>query len=315
MIPKKINYLNNKDILKEIHKSKVTYCWFARPDAADYDYIVRNLTDVYKSLRPSVEEVTIIDDETGEERQEIVKTQSAAKAARLKRLINLAQEKAAKAGIKLRADETGLTLDMIKDQDVVFRLMTSNHIPIKPPSPPKPKKGKKAQIIEDDSDDTSTEYDENDEPNTEYVKTNFPPFEHYQLNENGDLVCVGRSHWIGDLETGHFSRDHGRTTEKLGSMYMKMCDRYVTRSNWRGYTYSDEMKSQALLQLTQVGLQFDESKGQNPFAYYTTTVKNSFTRVLQIEKNHQSVRDDILELNNLNPSYTRQNQNTSYSDE
>ena len=27
--PKKVNYLNNKDILKEIHKSKMTYCWLA----------------------------------------------------------------------------------------------------------------------------------------------------------------------------------------------------------------------------------------------------------------------------------------------
>ena len=71
------------------------------------------------------------------------------------------------------------------------------------------------------------------------------------------------------------------------------------------------MRSQALLQLAQIGLQFDESKGQNPFAYYTTTINNSFTRVLQIEKRNQHIRDDILEMNDLTPSYSRQNQNLS----
>jgi hypothetical protein len=89
-------------------------------------------------------------------------------------------------------------------------------------------------------------------------------------------------------------------------MFMKLCERYATRSNWRGYTYNDEMRSQALLQLSQIGLQFDESKSQNPFAYYTAAITNSFTRVLNIEKRNQNLRDDILEMNGLNPSYTRQ---------
>ena len=96
-------------------------------------------------------------------------------------------------------------------------------------------------------------------------------------------------------------------TRKLAHMFMKLCERYATRSNWRGYTYNEEMRGQALLQLSQIGLQFDESKSQNPFAYYTAAITNSFTRILNIEKKMQNIRDDILEINGLNPSWTRQN--------
>ena len=72
-------------------------------------------------------------------------------------------------------------------------------------------------------------------------------------------------------------------------MWMKLCERYSTRSNVRGYTYNDEMQGQAILQLAQIGLQFDESKSNNPFAYYTAAVTNSFVRIINIEKrNHNT---------------------------
>jgi len=87
---------------------------------------------------------------------------------------------------------------------------------------------------------------------------------------------------------------------------------FVARRNGKVYltgnTYIDEMKSQALLQLSQIGLQFDESRSEtpNPFAYYTAAITNSFTRVLNIEKRNQNIRDDILIMHGATPSYTRQ---------
>ena len=44
----KSNYLNNKDILKEIHKSKTTYCSFSDPSYANYDLIVHNIKQINK---------------------------------------------------------------------------------------------------------------------------------------------------------------------------------------------------------------------------------------------------------------------------
>ena len=37
---KRINYLNNKDILKEIHKSKSSYCYYVDEKYSSFDFIL-----------------------------------------------------------------------------------------------------------------------------------------------------------------------------------------------------------------------------------------------------------------------------------
>ena len=285
------NYLNNKDILKEIHKSKNTYCYYAKPEVADYDMI---LPDVKKINKKNIMQ---------------------ARKDRAVRLAKLAYDAhhAVEGAVKRKMDEFEIKLKDVPDTDVVFRVMTWDHVPIDDVK--SRKAAVKALELEDDG-PARSEYDDDEldiAGNTKYVKCNFPPFEHYQVTEAGDPVCVGRSHWKGDLEKGSFNKEHGKMTPKLAHMFIKLCERYATRSNWRGYTYNDEMRSQALLQLSQIGLQFDEAKSQNPFAYYTAAITNSFTRVLNIEKRNQNLRDDILEMNNLTPSYTRQGMKISSS--
>jgi hypothetical protein len=280
---RKVNYLNNKDILKEIHKSKLTYCSFVDDSVKNYDTIV---TGVDKITKKAIQE---------------------ARKARAERLAKELQEADLLNGVKKKLDEYLTPTKDIPQTDVVFRVMTWVHIPI---DEAKQKKAdQKAQEEYDaDEDNFETEYDEPVvvKGAAKYTKVNFPPFQHYKVDEEGVPYCVGKSHWKGDIEKGKFSKDHGTMTAKLAHMFIKLCERYATRSNWRGYTYNDEMRSQALLQLSQIGLQFDEAKSQNPFAYYTAAITNSFTRVLNIEKRNQNIRDDILEMNNYNPSYTRQ---------
>ena len=274
------NYLNNKDILKEIHKSKTTYCCFQTPEDNAYDMILPDVGKINK------------------------KNTLQARKDRAERLAKLALEQANLDGTKHKLDEFEIKLKDVKDTDVVFRVMTWDHIPVDDAKTRKARMN--ALEIEDVEDPLITEYDEEDLTHTKYLKVNFPPFQHWQINDTGEPECIGKSHWTGGITTGKFSRDHGKMTPKLAHMFIKLCERYATRSNWRGYTYNDEMRSQALLQLSQIGLQFDESKSQNPFAYYTAAITNSFTRVLNIEKRNQNLRDDILEMNNLTPSYTRQ---------
>lgn len=275
------NYLNNKDILKEIHKSKTTYCSYSDPGYVNYDMILPTVDKINK------------------------KNTLEGRRLRAERLGKLAHETAvAETGVKRKLDEFQVKLRDVADSDVVFRIMTWDHIPV---DDVKTRKARMSALDIDDSEDPLiTEYDELDTTHNKYVKVNFPPFQHWRINESGAAECVGKSHWSGAVDTGRFNRDHGKMTAKLAHMFVKLCERYATRSNWRGYTYNDEMRSQALLQLSQIGLQFDESKSQNPFAYYTAAITNSFTRVLNIEKRNQNLRDDILEMNGLTPSYTRQ---------
>ena len=283
------NYLNNKDILKEIHKSKNTYCYYTSPKVADYDMI---LPDVKKINKKNIMQ---------------------ARKDRATRLAKLAYDAwhAQEGAVKRKMYEFEIKLKDVPDTAVVFRVMTWDHIPVDDVK--SRKAAVKAMELEDDG-PVRSEYDDDEldiAGNTKYVKVNFPPFEHFQVTDDGEPVLVGRSHWKGDFAKGSFNREHGKMTPKLAHMFIKLCERYATRSNWRGYTYNDEMRSQALLQLSQIGLQFDEAKSQNPFAYYTAAITNSFTRVLNIEKRNQNLRDDILEMSGLTPSYTRQGQKIS----
>ena len=256
---RKQNYLNNKDLLKQIHISKTKFCSFVDPENNQYDIILDDIEKIN------------------------IRTIAEAKRNKAKRLQQQDFEARKEAGEKVKLAECEIDYRKMEKKDLIFRIMTFDHIPEEPGRKKNPK------TVADTK-----------------VKLNFPPFQHYKFNDNDELVCVGKSHWVGGMENGHFSQNHAKATNELARMWMKLCERYATRGNVRGYTYNDEMRGQAILQLAQIGLQFDESKSNNPFAYYTAAVTNSFVRVINLEKRNQNIRDDILEMNDMNPSYTRQ---------
>jgi len=315
MAKRKKNYLNNKDMLKEIHLSKISYCSFLdKVEDNQQDFIVENLSDIW-----GTQNVEVSKDKDGKPIMEDVPVTLLGRQARATRLTKL---------------DIPTELEDIKLEDVVYRVMTTEHIPLVPKKKSKAATAKAAKqakanaVFDDLLNDDELELLDGTGLEVEMIpmRCGFPAFYHYRVSKLADhgfamegdnamaVQLVGKSHWKGDLETGAFNKDHGRTTGNLAMMYMKLCERYGTRSNWRGYTYNDEMQGQALLQLSQIGLQFNEMKSQNPFAYYTAAVTNSFTRVLNIEKKMQNIRDDILEANGLTPSWTRQFSNDNSDD-
>lgn len=254
-------YLTNKELLKEIHLSKNNYSSYTKPEYGNYDLILADVSKIN------------------------IRTIAEAKRNQALRLSQLALAEAQKINPKAKLAEVEIDYKKVAKTDVIFRIMTHDHVPLEPGRKKTPKNR-----------------------GDHHSKCNFPPYQHFKFEEvDGEekLVCVGKSHWKGDMDTGEFCLD-GEITKKLAKSYMLLCERYSMRFNWRGYTYVDEMRSQALLQLSQIGLQFDESKSQNPFAYYTAAIDNSFTRILNIEKKNQMIRDDLLIEYGSNPSFSRQ---------
>lgn len=256
MLPVKHNYLNNKDLLNEIEKSKISYCQFTDPKYKAYDIVVNN-TDEIK---------TAIED-------------GSALNARHLRLALIEYVKLIAAGKKIKKAEILDLVDKttIDTQDIVFRYYTYDHIPTST-------RKKNIKNIED-----------------KYEKVNFKPFQHYIFVENSPIL-VGKSHHKNDI----FSITSGQLTTELAKMLMVLVNRFAQKSNWRGYSYIDEMKSQALLQLSSMSLKFDERVSDNPFSYLTSIATNSFTQILNAEEVNQTLRDDLLIMRGYNPSYTRQ---------
>lgn len=270
---KRENYLNNRELLKQIHINKMNFCYVEDKKFYYYDLIVSDLAEV------TPEKIT------------------EAKINKAKRLSYWDYEAAIrtwtnnnKRGLKPKLNQFIIEPETITTDELVYRVMCFDHIPLSD----RKKNPKKTA--------------------DEHIRCNFPPFKHF-IKENNEWREVVRSHWKGDLETGEFSLTSGKINDRLGGMIMMLVDRYATRSNWRGYSYNDEMKGEALVHLIKTCLYFDESKSDNPFAYLTTLMTNSFRSVLNNEKKNQSIRDDMLQDNGYMPSYSRQVEDASNQQE
>lgn len=253
MARKKTNYLNNRDIMAEIHKSKTSFSYYISEEYADYDIIVDDIKKI---------------------NEEIIEK------AKLNRVDKLNRE-------SKEYDENPIqhSINDVDKHTLVFRVMDETHIP------EEIRKNKKAKNLSN---------------RERVVKLNFNPYRHYIINQNNELVEVGRSHWENGLENGQFSLSQGRVTNKLAMMFMKLVERYSQKGNWRGYTYLDEMKSQALMQLVETALKFDESKSDNAFSYYTMIVTNCFRGTLNSEDKISTIKNKLMIDAGYNPSYNFQ---------
>jgi DNA-directed RNA polymerase specialized sigma24 family protein len=78
-----------------------------------------------------------------------------------------------------------------------------------------------------------------------------------------------------------------------------------------GNTYNDDMQAYAMMMLVRTWKSFDLNKSNNPFAFFTQCIKNSFKQYLNLEKRQRTIRDLLLVDQGLNPSYGFQDENAS----
>lgn len=95
-------------------------------------------------------------------------------------------------------------------------------------------------------------------------------------------------------------------TNKLSHMFVRLVNHYATRQNWSGYSYLEELKGEALVNLVNKWHKFDCDKYDKPFAYYSILVERSFKGQIQKEKKPQKVRDAIITSRGEMPSYGAQ---------
>lgn len=289
---KKINYLNNKDLLEEIRKSKLAYCEFTEENCEETDFYVDlpKAESRGKKVRVDNPRTDSYQAELERRRDQVgfLDTITSARKNRADRLSKRAYAKAVEEATVDKPTKKEYNVDPmdIPLEDLVIRFHSFEHIPL------------------------ITEENLKEKPVTEAdfrERVNFVPFIQYKYDIDADgevtgIREVGRSHW----NNGEFDTANGDITPKLANMFILLTNKYAQKHNWRGYTYVDEMKGNALLQLSTTGLQFNEARSDNPFAYLTTTLRNAFLRVLQSEKKEQDIRDDLLEKTDQTPSNTRQ---------
>lgn len=264
-------------MLKEIHRSKTSFCEFTDPKYHMYDIILEQETTI-AIVEEGKETIgpTMIPFDRSFITPEIMQQAKENKAKRVTYDTVAEYLKANPEGMK--KDVTKLTADDISDDELVYRILSYEEIP----DDLERKKNHKTVV------DTK-------------VRLNFVPFKHYIIVDN-ELVEVGRSH----SENGEFSLTCGCITNTLANMFVMLVKRYAQRANFRGYSYVDEMRGNALLQLTHMALRFNEMKSDNPFSYFTQAINHAFVGVLNNEKKQQNVRDDLLVRQGQAPSFTRQ---------
>ena len=150
--PAPVNYLNNKDILKEINASKLTYCQISDEKYSNYDIIVNNIADINDTI---ITEARL---------NKSNKLQSEAYA------VAMSTHDRADYKNKPKQKEFAVDPDSFDLDELIFRVMNMDHIPLQPGRKKNPK----------------TEADTK-------AKVNFPAFKHYAY-QGDNLVEVVRSH-------------------------------------------------------------------------------------------------------------------------
>jgi len=111
------------------------------------------------------------------------------------------------------------------------------------------------------------------------------------------------------------SKERDQMTDKLAKMLMMLCARYGRRGNFANYTYNEDMQAYAMMMLVRTWRSFNPEKSNNPFAFFTQCVKNSFIQFLNSEKRHRTLRDELMVDQGLNPSYTYQLEHEAKNEE
>lgn len=120
------------------------------------------------------------------------------------------------------------------------------------------------------------------------------------ITQAGKVVYLTNRELLGAVKD---SKTKGRMSDLLAKMLQLLCSRYAKKGNFINYSYNEDMQAYAMMMLVRTWNSFDPEKSNNPFAFFTQCVKNSFIQYLNQEQRQRDVRDLLLIDQGLNPSY------------
>ena len=95
------------------------------------------------------------------------------------------------------------------------------------------------------------------------------------------------------LEQLRLYKKSGKISETLGEMFLLIARNLSNKSNFGGYTWKEEMISEAVLTCVKYCKNFDPEKSNNPFAYFTKYCYNSFIGYIKKQNKHGSIKQTL----------------------
>lgn len=87
-------------------------------------------------------------------------------------------------------------------------------------------------------------------------------------------------------------KENGEASEELGQMFLDIARGLSTKGNFKNYTFTDEMISEAVQTCIRFGQNFDSSVSKNAFGYITQICYRSFIGYIKKQAKHSKIKDE-----------------------
>jgi len=115
------------------------------------------------------------------------------------------------------------------------------------------------------------------------------------VKKRGEIIKK-RKHYVNNkdllVELKKY-KDTKHITEELGGMIFEIAKNFASKGSYSGYTWKEDMISEAVLTCLRYMHNFDAKKYKypNPFAYFTTIIYHSFLNYIKKQKKHSEIKD------------------------
>lgn len=90
-------------------------------------------------------------------------------------------------------------------------------------------------------------------------------------------------------------RETGVVSEDFGRILLTIAENYASKGSFHGYTWKQDMISEAVFTCLKYMHNFDpiKQKKPNPFAYFTMIIHRSFLTYIRKQKKHSKIKNEL----------------------